>query len=282
MKFLRVFAGLIVLYFLLFGGVSSMSGCKKTETIHDTTINNIHDSTFIKDSIGDLINGLVAYYNFNGGSLKDSSNFGNEIIFSNAVKAPDRFGNPDNAYAFNGVNNYMRVANDGSLNPDNISFFVIVKVNGFSGANCHINNILGKGTPDDINGYYSMRVQDSFPCGPLVDSTHEFFYGSFGDNIPQGATTGASTDTIPLQKGQWYTITFTYDGQTAKIYRETTLISSQQKPGINLTDNANDLFIGRHESDVFPYWFNGVIDEIRIYNRALPIQTIRLLNNLNN
>jgi len=47
------------------------------------------------------------------------------------------------------------------------------------------------------------------------------------------------------------------------------------------TPNNQDLFIGRHEdaTNQFPYWFNGVIDEIRIYNLALPDGAVKQLSN---
>jgi len=44
-----------------------------------------------------------------------------------------------------------------------------------------------------------------------------------------------------------------------------------------------NLEIGRNNdpySSLFPNWFNGAIDEIRIYNRALPQQAITQLVNL--
>jgi len=47
---------------------------------------------------------------------------------------------------------------------------------------------------------------------------------------------------------------------------------------ITFTPNSNDIFIGKHENPLFPYYFNGVIDEIRIYNKAITNQQIGYLN----
>jgi hypothetical protein len=44
--------------------------------------------------------------------------------------------------------------------------------------------------------------------------------------------------------------------------------------------NANDLYIGKTENAVFPYNFNGVIDEIRIYDKSLSPQLVKQFNNL--
>lgn len=41
--------------------------------------------------------------------------------------------------------------------------------------------------------------------------------------------------------------------------------------------NGKDLYIGRMENDEFPYWFNGVIDEIRIYNHVFSNKEAKLV-----
>src|SRR5450432_2626706 len=50
--------------------------------------------------------------------------------------------------------------------------------------------------------------------------------------------------------------------------------------GIGFTANTNKLYIGTLEDGTHPYWFNGVIDEIRIYSRDLPYGAVVALNNL--
>ena len=231
---------------------------------------------------------MIAYYNFNGGNLNDSSGNGNNIIFSNATPTVDRFGNPNNAYLFNGDSSYMQVKNSASLNPNNITLYAIIKVYGFNQAECHGNQILSKGYPYDINGFYQLNF---FPynngsggnCSPTVDTTTEIFTGGYGDNVPQGVDAGAagisSLDSVYIQKNQWYTIAYTYDGSTAKFFVNGALAYSiPNSTPITFTPNSNDIFIGKHENPLFPYYFNGVIDEIRIYNKAITNQQIGYLN----
>ena len=287
MKLLRLLflAPVLSLLFLLSG--TPFSSCTKTTTVHDTvTIRHDttiikHDTTVVVDSVYDITSGLVAYYNFNGGSLQDSSGYNNNITFNNATVTSDRFGRTGNAYLFNGSGSYMQVPSSASLNPDNITLFAIIKVNGFWNANCHANQILGKGYPDYINGFYTMRFTDINACSPPVDSAHEYFEGGYGDNNPQGTAAGATPDTIPVKKGVWYTLAYTFDGHTSNFYINGVLKDSRQKT-VAFTDNTHDLFIGKHEDPLYPYWFNGVIDEIRIYNRALGQGAITQLYNLNN
>jgi hypothetical protein len=232
------------------------------------------------DSVYDLSDGLVAYYNFIGGSTNDGSQFQNNVVFNNAVKTSDRFGNANNAYSFDGSSAYMRVANSTSLNPDNITIFAVVKVNGFNQNLCHINQILGKGSPDATQGFYSLRFDDwPTTCTSAPNTNNEFFYGQYGDNNPQGSSSGASTDTVKIATGQWYNVVYTFDGIYSRLYVNGKL-KDQKSKAVPFTDNANDLYIGRHQDPTYPYYFNGVIDEIRIYNRALPDGAIKQLNNL--
>ena len=221
----------------------------------------------------DVQSGMVAYYNFNGGSLNDGSGYGNNITFNNATPTSDRFGNANNAYLFNGSSSYMRVPNSASLNPNNITLMAIFKVNDYYQGLCHVNQILGKGTPDDINGFYALRFSDFvLSCYDPLNTNNEKFFGAFS-----GA--GGAPDTPLVKTGQWYNLIFTYDGADANLYLNGELIGSWHI-AVSFVPNSHDIFIGRHEDNIqFPYWFNGVIDEIRIYNRALPQGAVKQLSN---
>jgi hypothetical protein len=38
--------------------------------------------------------------------------------------------------------------------------------------------------------------------------------------------------------------------------------------------NNQEVLLGRHGNPAYPYWFNGIMDEVRIYNRALNLMEI--------
>jgi hypothetical protein len=241
----------------------------------------------VTDTLGNLSDGLVAYFNFNNGNLNDSSGNGNNIIFNNATPTADRFGVANNAYLFDGSSSYMRVKNSASINPNNITLYAIIKVKGINQSSCHGNQILSKGYPYGIQGLYQLSF---FPyvngagtvCSPTVDTTKEIFGGSFGDDAPQGYSAGSGgsspNDSIWVEKNQWYTLVYTYDGSTARFYVNGALAQETPNPHpMTFTPNSYDLVIGEHENPAFPYYFNGVIDEIRIYNKAITNQQIGYL-----
>ena len=106
---MRIISALLSSFFALFILISiniSQTSCSKTVTEHDTTIKTVHDTTIkivndtTVDTLFNLNYGLVAYYNFNGGNLNDSSGKGNNITFNNAVLTSDRFGRAGNAFSF--------------------------------------------------------------------------------------------------------------------------------------------------------------------------------------
>jgi gliding motility-associated-like protein len=212
-----------------------------------------------------LNSGLLAYYPFNG-NANDASGNGNNATFNNATLTNDRLGNPNSAYVFNGIDNFIQVPNSSSLNTTNqISICAWMKVSGFYPGPCHGNNIVMKGDGDYLPGNYMIRFDDSFftnnqNCSiTTADVNHESFFGL-------GSTPYSTTPFI--KPDQWYSVVYTCDGSTAKIYVNCQLVGSGPVNGISFS-NSYDLFLGKLNSAQYPYWFNGVMDEVRIYNRPI-------------
>jgi hypothetical protein len=252
----------------------TFTACVKTETIHDTLA--IRDTVISCNC--NLRDGLVAYYNFNGGNLNDSSGFHNDIFFNNALSTTDRFGKANNAYLFNGISSYMQIKNSQSHNPDSITLFAIIRANGFYTGPCAANEIIDKGG-GHVNGYYGLGYYDfAANCG-TPNLNHESFGGSFGDNPYDGAAPYAGTDTVLVKTNQWYYVALTYDGHTTKMYINGQLKDSKTRSG-PFTPNADDVYLGATSSAGFPYYVNGVLDEVRIYNRPLCAAAILQLSQL--
>lgn len=224
----------------------------------------------------DLSLGLRAYYPFSG-NANDASGNNNNPVFNNATPAPDRFGNPNSAYLFNGMDNYMRILNSPSLNMTNqMTICAWVKVNGFYQGTCHDNCILMKGNADLLAGNYLLRFSDNFYTNhqncliPVPDETHQTFFGY------------SSTNPVPnanpfVEKDRWYSLVWTYDGTNSRIYVNCEL-NREGTPSLSFT-NSHDLYLGKMNHPSYPYWFNGVMDEIRIYNRVLNTDEINAYGN---
>jgi len=59
--------------------------------------------------------GLAAWYPFNG-DVNDYSGNGNNGTVHGAILSPDRFGDSDKAYSFNGSDNYISIADNSVFN----------------------------------------------------------------------------------------------------------------------------------------------------------------------
>ncbi|GAA4456760.1 LamG-like jellyroll fold domain-containing protein [Rurimicrobium arvi] len=215
----------------------------------------------------DLNKGLMLYLPFKGNTLDASPNANHALNFG-ATLTSDQWGNPNSAYQFNGVDNYMRIPNDATLQCDaQITICARVNVGGFYNGTCYGNSIVDKGSPDYISGSYSLRFHTSISGGDcnVQDSTKQNYYGQFYNEIPSEAIRNNPPYII---KGQWDCLVYIFDGATAKMYVNGVLRHSFAT-ATSIGTNTQDLFLGKHDNTSYPYWFNGAMDEIRIYNRAL-------------
>jgi len=73
--------------------------------------------------------------------------------------------------------------------------------------------------------------------------------------------------------GLWHLVILTWDGSTARIYVDGKIDNSTAMSGA-FQSSSNKIMIGRREYSASPHYFNGVIDEACVYNRALTAEEI--------
>lgn len=122
-----------------------------------------------------------------------------------------------------------------------------------------------------------------------TDYNMTFSYGQFSYNSGNGGSFKPSSVSYlgynnnfevaaTNEEGVWYHFTYTYDGTTAKVFKNGTQIGSAAKAWNTL--NSADVFrlgigIGGE------LWFNGAIDDLKIYNYVLTDTEISNLYNYN-
>lgn len=212
-----------------------------------------------------LDSGLVAYYPFNG-NANDSTGHGNNPVFNNATLTSDMNGNANRAYHFDGASSYMQIPNSTWLNFGNkMSIAVNVRPLGFYTGTCRGNAIIQKGDNDNTFGNYALRFSDTLNSCGNPSTADEHFYGLGGVHASPA-----------VQLNTWYHVVWTYDGAVARIYVNGSL-SNAVAVSMNSFNNSYNLFLGRINSADYPYWFNGDLDEVRFYNRALNSQEVSAL-----
>ena len=114
---------------------------------------------FVGSVSADLSLGLVAYYPFNGNANDESGN-GNHAIINGATLTYDRFGNPDNAYSFNGVSGDINIG--GNVKPPfPVSVSVWVNANDLDANGCGLAGIVRNDQYDSGSYRYGLAVMVS-------------------------------------------------------------------------------------------------------------------------
>lgn len=89
--------------------------------------------------------------------------------------------------------------------------------------------------------------------------------------MPNWAWYGGSS--FPVTAGTWYHLTVVYDGRQQMMYRNGQLVYSRSQTG-SMGSNASRFLIGARGSTAPRNLFGGMIDEVRIYDRALSANEI--------
>jgi hypothetical protein len=206
----------------------------------------------------DLSPGLVASYRFDG-SATDCSINGNHGIANNVTLTTNRFGRANAAYRFAGTSDsYIRVPNSPSLNVSK-AITLAAWIN-FEVGGTVFPRILNKNT-------YELATGEAFR------SERRFFL-----TLNEGATaTQLGTANDVLQAGRWHFVVGTYDGTLMLLYVDGVLAAATVvHTEIRATDF--DLNIGRTVPSGEAN-YKGLIDDVRIYDRALSASEITMLMN---
>ena len=200
----------------------------------------------------------VASYPFNG-DANDHSGNNNNPISNNATLTFDRNGNPNSAYHFNGTSSFMQIPNSASLQLGNqMSIAVWVRPTGYNTNPCYGNVMITKSSTATAASNFYLRFADVYNgCGNNPGTTQERFTGN-----------NAIAATPFVQLNQWYSVVWTSDGTTERIYVDCVLRDSKPVGGTAFT-NTFPMFFGRQNDPNYLYWFNGDLDDIRIYNNVL-------------
>jgi hypothetical protein len=216
----------------------------------------------------DLTSSLVAYYPFNGNANDESGNGNNGTVYG-ATLTSDRFGNPDSAYSFDGLDDYIEVPNADSLNPAAVTISAWFNIYSYGSPGwCNFPTLIFKQSPKDVdNTYYAIALMNDYPgwtVGCLSSST----WSVSGPNAYV-----ASLQPLPL--GEWHHVVATINSTEVREYIDGQL-QGVSSTGFPLDPGSRPLYIGYTGMFCGAYW-NGLIDEVRIYNRALTEAEIQAL-----
>jgi len=197
-----------------------------------------------------LPEGLIAYYPFNG-NANDESGHGHDGVVHGATLTEDMCGRADSAYWFDGTDTcYIEIENDGDFDIQHFTISAWVKWE--SGSPIH--SFGGIFTNGYMIDHYSLVAGSLFVRNWI--------------NYPHSPDDEFIVNTSVLQDGNFHFLVATYNGSVRKLYIDGFLLDSMEFSEVIDYSTSENCFIGVN----FPGGhdaFRGIIDNVRIYNRAL-------------
>jgi len=203
--------------------------------------------------------GLVGYWKFDEGSgsiAVDSSGHGNTGTLYNGPVWVD--GIHGKALSFDGASTYVRIEDSSSLDVT-----TQVTVEAWVYPRAYTSNV----------GHDAHIISRCNEMGGHVYVLASFANGKVNYDVNPSHTYHSSVATLPLYA--WTHLAMTYDGAYVRLYINGEFDSSYAKSSPIYT-TSNWLAIGckRWSGGIYAH-FNGIIDDVRIYNRALSRQEIQ-------
>lgn len=222
-----------------------------------TSNNNIHSGSSSFNNLN-VNNGLTGYWNLNEGAgtvANDISGNGNNGTITNGAwttSTPNTtyYGGDPSATTFSSASSSkITITDPGTasvLDANGKTITVAAWINGTTyGAG--YKGIVVKTT---VAPYEMWSYNDDLMCGFTIDG------------VSRRNTYAANFST-----GQWYHVACTYDGSNIRAYVNGSNVQTWSQTGSVITDTNSPLLIGW--SGYSTEYFNGSIDDVRLYNRAL-------------
>lgn len=203
-----------------------------------------------------IYDGLVCYLPFvegSGTTVYDKSGYGNNGTINSATWIKGRYGW---ALSFDGEDDYVEVLDSESLhfsqsNSFTVSFWLYLREH-------------------DRSQYFIEKYSSDEGFETHLYGGNNWIYSYVGDGTNTARV--RTFEEIPLNA--WTFIVVTYDGSKLRIYKDAAL-KDETDVAFTIDDSTQNLFIGC--TDGADDFANAIIDEVRIYTRALTEEEIQAL-----
>lgn len=211
-------------------------------------------------------NGLVAWWPFNGNANDESGNSFNGTV-NGANLTTDRFLNTNKAYSLNGVSSFISIPANSNILPSQLTLAVWVSIPiEYSG-----NNVVGRIIRSRFFGYaLTYRTDDD-----LVN--FEVF-----TNSSASSSSICYSQNKKMNDGIWHLIVGTFDGKDIRLFVDGAELGKETTPNSSIFYSSDGfIFFGRdgNNSSSETALFQGKVDDIAIWNRALTADEISKIYN---
>jgi hypothetical protein len=214
-------------------------------------------------------NGLVGWWPFNGNAQDESGN-GNNGTVNGATLTADRFGNVDEAYSFDGINNWIEIANNSSYsfllnNSYTLNFWFNIN---------HTTNTMSFIGQGDGDGQYQNKFWRSYLS---QDAITNHIRGDLSDpNDTKNNYLNFSNSTwhmLTMVRSYNNTLKLFIDGIEVDTDTDVTGVASPFSATRNIIIGA---FLNAYNGQLMEY-LEGKLDDIGIWNRALTQEEVTAL-----
>ncbi|MDD5627058.1 MAG: LamG domain-containing protein [Patescibacteria group bacterium] len=222
-------------------------------------------------SPGDCVNkGLVGYWDMDqmtGTTATDKSGNGNTgtltsgPLWAQGVQPFQGGKIGGGALQFDGTDDYVGVTRNANLEPASaFSIETWVKVSAFQDSEWNTSQIISK-----YGGNYKGYILSLNKVG----SSWYFYFTT----CTPSTCYGTSQPTQAVSLGQWYHLVAVFQNGSPNLMYVNGVLVGQSANAAITHDTAQNLFIGK--AGWYSSFFNGTIDDVRVYNRALSPAEIR-------
>ena len=194
-----------------------------------------------------ITGGLAAYYPLNGNADDESGNNYHGIVHR-AIVTEDRFNNSSKAFQFSGSDSFIVLGSDFDFPLRTINLWFYANTIDEIERHIYISD-----NPQLNNGFSQIKIKEYDGIMQIRSSA----------GIPGGLAEGKSE----VSEKEWYMITLVVDGNETRHYLNGSLIGEFKNGSISSDNGISSALLGT--SRVFDRYFDGKIDDVKIYGRAL-------------
>lgn len=208
---------------------------------------------------------IVAHYPFNGNALDETGN-GHHGTPNGPALTADRFGNPNAAYSFDGVNDYIALPTSGLQNNE-YSYSAWMSLGSVPGTNQY---------------FCVMQIGSAAGNDQLVLIGNAAIHGNVGLSCGSWGVSGnpySLSEQVAPTASIWRHVVFTRNSTEITLYVNGVAAGSLPVPNDDASYGSSPLAtIGSRLA--FNQYFHGIIDDVRIYDRVLSATEVANLHAL--
>jgi len=177
------------------------------------------------------------------------------------------------AFGLDGTDDFVEIPTKPELTPTPITVDAWIYVTG----NTFYPSIIGKGNVGTSAESFALYLHTNGTTDG--DGKASFLVNTLG--LPLTRTTAGGPAGMPIAPGGWHFLAGTYDGTNVKVYVDGAPAGAAATvPSSTIHKTLDPLLIGKAERSTSPYptsYFQGKIDEVELFNRALGASELKAI-----